>query len=209
MREIYPLAWPLDVPRVRPQDRKQRKAWKYTSPHAIGLLDKELKLFGAVGITLTRKDPDERLSAPDPSVAVYFSRHGEQDFKWQDALGITSPDPSIDEVNRAFRELAKRYHPDIRREDAERMVELNAHRDNAIRFIKQSHGEQSQYCIPCDNFSEVRWNVNAIRNTVHSFRQMERDGTSRMVERSLQSFTAALPQNIPDREATNVVKASA
>lgn len=192
MKEVYPLVWPSDVERTRPQDREERKAWKKSERQFLELLEKELKLFGAFGITITRKDPHERVSAPDPSAAVYFSRHGEEDFRWQDALGIKNPDPSLDEVNAAFRALAKKYHPDVSKDDAERMVELNAHRDNAVRYIKQTQGEQSQFCLPCDNFKEFRWNVNAIRNTIHSFRQMERDGTSRIVERSLQSF-ATLP----------------
>ena len=202
--ERNPLLWPSDVPRTRPQDREDRRAWKKTDRQFLELLAKELDLFGCFGIVVTRKDPSERISAPDPSVAVWFSRRSKDDFRWQDALGITNPDPSIEEVNRVFRELARKYHPDLRREDAERMVELNIHHDNAIRFIKQTKGEQSQFCIGCDKFTELRWNVNAVRNTIHSFRQMERDGTSRIVERAMGGFAAQLTQGVPD-----VVKAVA
>jgi hypothetical protein len=208
MRETYPLVWPVGIPRTRPQDREERRAWKKTERQFLELLEKELKIFKAFGIMVTRKDPSERISAPDPSAAVYFSRRSEKDFRWQDALGITSPDPSLDQVNQAFRELAKRYHPDLHREDAERMVELNAHRDAATRYIKQLHGEQSQYCIPCDKFEEFKWNIAAIRNTVRSFRQMERDGTSRMVECALQGFAAAIPEHA-GAGGTNVVTSAA
>jgi hypothetical protein len=204
MKETYPLQWPKDVPRTRIPDREERKIWnKKTERQALDALEKELKQFGGFGMVVTRKDPSDKMTAPDPSVAVYFSRTSEDDFAWQDALGITNPAPTLDEISRAHRELAKRYHPDVSREDAENMVLLNMYKDNAIRYVKQASGELSTFCMPCDKFVEFRQNVTAIRNTIHSFRQMERDGTPRMVERALSGFQAALP------EGKNVVATSA
>jgi hypothetical protein len=48
----------------------------------------------------------------DVGVAIYFSMPMKEDFSWQDGLGITSPAPTDDEINSAFRRLAAQYHPD-------------------------------------------------------------------------------------------------
>ena len=112
MKESYPLQWPDGVPRTRIKDRKIRKVWKKTERQSIESLDDELETFGAISAVLTRKDPDDKMSAPDPSVALYFARKCEDDLSWQDALGIDNPAPTADEVREAFNRVALRYHPD-------------------------------------------------------------------------------------------------
>lgn len=195
MKEAYPLQWPKGIDRTSLDDRQNRKLWnKLTDRQAVDKLEKELTAFGAFGIVVTRKDPADKLSRPDPSVAVYFSRREDMDFQWQEVLNITNPDPSLDDVNQAYRELAKRYHPDQNREDAENMVLLNQHRDNAVRYVKQSTGLDSTYCMAQDMFVEFKQNVTAIRNTIRSMRQMERDGSPRMVQRAMQGFRPALTE---------------
>ena len=74
MKETYPLMWPENWPRTRIQDRESRPAWKKTERQAIDALDLELKRFGVLSVTITRKDPDDFRGAPDPSIAVWFSR---------------------------------------------------------------------------------------------------------------------------------------
>lgn len=55
-----------------------------------------------------------------------------------------------------------------------------------------------QLCIPCDRFWSVRDNIRAIGLTLKAVRQMERYGTSQMVEAALAGFTA-----LPAGEAAN------
>jgi hypothetical protein len=195
MKEIYPLAWPEGWPRTPLQNRESRPAWKKTERHAVDALELELKRFGAVAPVITRRDPDDLRSAPDPSIAVWFSRRrGEEDFSWQHALGIENPAPTIEEINTAFKRLAAKYHPDNQDTgDKETYYALDAHRKNAVAYVNRFTGKSRDFCIPCDNFKESRWNINAIRMTIHSLRQMERDGTSGLLERAMKGF-AALPQ---------------
>jgi DnaJ-domain-containing protein 1 len=57
---------------------------------------------------------------------------------WWEVLGV-SPNATEDEVRRAYRALAKRYHPDHRGTgDSDRMAEINAARDDAIRWFRKA-----------------------------------------------------------------------
>lgn len=198
MKEIYPLAWPEGWPRTPLQNRESRPAWKKTERQAVDALEVELKRFGAVAPVITRRDPDDLRSAPDPSIAVWFSRRkGEEDFSWQHALGIENPAPTIEEIKEAFTRKAAPFHPD-KGGDVETWHALDKHKRNALAYVNRLSGASRDFCVPCDNFKESRWNINAIRMTIHSLRQMERDGTSGLLERAMKGF-AALPQ-----EASNV-----
>lgn len=207
MKETYPLLWPEGWPRARIQDREARPAWKKTERQSIDALEVELKRFGAVAPVITRRDPDDFRSAPDPSIAVWFSRRREEeDFSWQTALGIENPAPTIEEIEHAFKFKAAPYHPD-KGGDVETWHALDKHKRNALAYVNRLSGKSRDFCIPCDNFKEARWNINAIRMTIHSLRQMERDGTSGLLERAMKGF-AALPASVPVREVGNVVKAA-
>lgn len=189
MKETYPLKWPDGWPRTMLKDRETRTAWKKTERQAIELLEKELEHFGAVGIMLTRKDPTDIRFASDPSVAVYFARTQEEDLSWQGALGIQNPAPSIEEIETAFKLLARKYHPDNQQTgDIETYHALDKHKKNALAYVNRMSGHSPNYGIACDKYKETRWNIAAIKNTIHSLRQMERDGTSRLVERAMEGF---------------------
>lgn len=205
MKEAYPLSWPEGWPRTRIQDREARPGWKKTERQSIEALELELKRFGAVAPVITRRDPQDFRTAPDPSIAVWFSRRREEeDFSWQNALGIDNPAPTIEEIETAFKRRALPYHPD-KGGDIETWHALNKHKQNAVNYINQMSGKSRDFCIPCDNFKESRWNINAIAGTIRSLRQMERDGTSGLLERTMKGF-AALPENVPVKEVANVVK---
>jgi hypothetical protein len=207
MKESFPLVWPEGWPRTRIQDREPRPGWKKTERQSIDALELELKRFGAIAPVITRRDPQDFRTAPDPSIAVWFSRkREEEDFSWQNALGIDNPAPSIEEIEQAFKRKAAPFHPD-RGGDVETWHALDKHKKNALAYVNRLSGASRDFVIPCDNFKEARWNINAIRMTVHSLRQMERDGTSGLLERAMKGF-AALPENVPAREAANVVKAT-
>lgn len=192
MKETYPLAWPEGWPRTRLQDREERKGWKKTEKQSIEALELELRRFGAVAPVLTRKDPKDYTTASEPSVALWFSRKREEDYSWQQALGIENPSPTIAEIELAFKRVAAKYHTD-KGGDLETYLAYDKHKRNAIAYVNRMSGKSPDYVIACDKYKRSEWNVNAIRMTIHSLRQMERDGTSRLLERAMHGF-AALPQ---------------
>jgi hypothetical protein len=189
MRETYPLRWPEGWPRTPLKDREPRAAWKKTEKQAIEALEIEMKRFGVISSVLTRKDPSDIRTAADPSVCVQFSRKHEDDFSWQSALGISKPDPTLEEIDSAFRRLATQHHPD-RGGDTETFMALNRHKKAAVAFVNRLSGTSHEYAIACDKYKEMRWNILAIAHTIHSWRQMERDGASSLLERSMQGFAA-------------------
>lgn len=193
MNEKYPLIWPEGWPRTLLKDREERKVWKKTERQSIADLELELKRFGVLSATLTRQDPSDIRSAPDPSIAVYFSRRKEDDFSWQSALGITNPSPSVDEIETAFNRLARKHHPDAGG-DIEMFLALSKHKQKAVAFAKRLSGTAHDLAIACDKYEEARWNIFGISNTIYSLRQMERDGSSSLLERALSGY-AVLPEN--------------
>ena len=202
MRETYPLQWPSGQPRTPIREREFRKAWKKTERQAIEQLETELKRFKVLmsSVVLTRKDPTDILSAPDPSICVWFSRSKDDDYAWQAALEIANPAPTLDEIGAAFRRLSAKHHPDsIQRGsggDLEIFFALDRHRKNAIAFVNRTLGIGGEFAISCDKFSETRWNILAAAHTIHSFRQMERDGTSRILEQAMEGFRPALKEGV-------------
>lgn len=192
MQERYPLAWPEGWPRTRIQDREIRTSWKKTERQFFELLETELARFNVISAKLTRKDPRDISGPSDPSVAIWFSRRHVDDFFWQDALGIQDPAPTADKIESAYRRLAMQHHPD-RGGDIETFHALTIHKKNALAYINRHTGAAPEFSIACDQFKESRWNIAAIRNTVRSLRQMERDGTSKLLERTMKGF-AALPE---------------
>ena len=203
MKESHPLRWPDGIPRTPLNQRTTRPAWKKTERQAMEVLDTELRRFGVLTWVLSRKDPSDFRTAPDPSVSLEFSRKRDDDFSWQSALGISNPAPSLDEIETAFRRLAQKYHPDNQTTgDAETYLALDRHKKNAIAYVNRLSGVAHDYSIACDKFSETRWNITAIANTIRSFRQMERDGTSRILERAMQGFASQLTEGSRVEHAT-------
>lgn len=207
MIETYPLVWPEGWPRTLLKDRAERKAWKKTERQAISDLEMELKRFGMLSATLTRKDPSDFRGADDPSVAVYFSRRREDDFSWQAALGISNPSPTVDEIELAFRTLARKYHTDVPGSgDLELFLALSKHKEKAIAFARRLSGAAHDLAIACDKYKEVKWNIFAVSNTIYSLRQMERDGSSSLLERALSGY-AVLPESIGDARHVHATSA--
>jgi hypothetical protein len=193
MRESYPLQWPEGWPRTALKDREERPVWKKSESQALEILAVELKRFGVLSAQVTRKDPHDIRTAADPSVAVLFSRKRDDDFSWQGALRISNPAPSLEEIETAFRKLASQFHPDKPGGDDETFIALSKHKKNAIAYVNRLSGSAHDYVIACDKFRQANWNITAISHTIRSLRQMERDGTSRLLERALTGF-AALPE---------------
>lgn len=140
----------------------------------------------------------------DVGVAVYFSRKRKEDFSWQDALGIHSPAPTEEQVQAAYRRLAAQYHPD-RGGDVAMFQSVTRHRDNALAWINRTTTQDFDYVIACDQFKEVRLNMAAIVMTIKAIRQIERCGTSSLLERAFKGFSA-LPEHASPSVGSTVTR---
>jgi hypothetical protein len=198
-KEAFPLSWPDGWVRARPQHRRGNSNWKKTfgayRDHLVDEIErlKATTLVISTNIPLTLKGmPREGFNPPDPGVAVYFSRKAKEDFTWQDVFALGAS-PSIEDVDRRFRELSKKYHPDVRGGDVEMFRMLVRSRDAAYDYLLHRSRDEHEYVLACDLFREVRLNMHAIALTVEAMRQIERCGASSMLERAFRGFMAALP----------------
>lgn len=199
-KEAYPLSWPPDWPRVRPQDRRPMGSWKRTANQYREALATELIRMESPSAVISSNVPltlrgsmTAGVEPLDVGVAVYFSRKIKEDFSWQDALGIHDPAPTEDQIQNAFRRLAQQHHPD-RGGDVAMFQAVTKHRDNALRWVNRRTNQHFDYVIACDQFREVRLNLVAIVMTIKAIRQIERCGTSSLLERAFRGF-AALPEH--------------
>lgn len=195
-KESYPLAWPADWPRTRPQDQRPMASWKRTANQYREGLASELERMGSPSAVISSNVPlnlrgilTPGVEPRDVGVAVYFSRKIKEDFSWQDALNLHDPAPTEAQVNDAYRRLAALYHPD-QGGDVELFRAATRHRDNAIRWINRKTEQNFEYVIACDQFREIRLNMAAIVMTIKAIRQIERCGTSSLLERAFKGFTA-------------------
>lgn len=196
-KEAFPLFWPDGWPRTRPQDQKPMASWKRSANQYREALATELERMGSPSAVISSSVPLNLrgqmtavgVEPRDVGVAVYFSRKQKEDFSWQDALGIHDPAPTEQQVQDAFRRLAQLYHPD-RGGDIAMFQAAAKHRDNAIRWINRKEHQQFDYVIACDQFKEVRLNMAAIVMTIKAIRQIERCGTSSLLERAFKGFSA-------------------
>lgn len=198
-QEAYPLTWPSGWQRTRPQDRKPMSSWKGTAVKyrdALAVeLDRMKSPFSVISsnVPVNARGGLERGIEPlDVGVAVYFSRQMKEDFSWQDALNIHDPAPTTEQINEAYRKLAALHHPD-KGGDLEMFRAVTRHRDNAMRWVTRKTDARFDYVIACDLFKEVRLNMAAIVMSIKAIRQLERCGTSSMLERAFKGFEA-LPE---------------
>lgn len=195
-KEAFPLSWPEDWPRTRPQDQKAMASWKRTLNDYRDELAKELDRSKALNPIITCSIPlnlrgqltTKGVEPRDVGVAIYFSRPLKEDFRWQDALGIHSPAPDVEEINAAYRRLVAHHHPD-KGGDIEMFRALTQHRDNAMAWATRTT-RPPEHVIACDLFREVRLNMAAISFTLKALRQIDRCGTSALLERSFKGFMA-------------------
>lgn len=196
-KEAHPLHWPAGWPRTRPQDQRAMSSWKKNANHYRDSLATELERMGSPSSLISSNVPLNLRGAMTPGVeprdvgvAVYFSRKIKEDFSWQDALSITNPYPTEQEIQDAFRRLAQKYHPDVAGGDVAMFQAVTKHRDNALRFVRRTTDQNFDYVIACDQFKEVRLNMAAIVMTIRAIRQIERCGTSSLLERAFRGFSA-------------------
>lgn len=188
--EKIPLKWAEGWSRVAIADRRAMKAWK--KPFAYyreGLLDQLVKV-GANEVAISYNEGnDARL---DPGVCVYFSKPLVEDFSWQLGLGIDNPAPTLEEIDAAYRKKAMISHPD-RGGDVQIYIQLGKWRDQAKAWVTNRHRDEHEYALPCDRFTEPRWNLNALRLGIAALRRLEEYGLPGMLERTFRGFRVALP----------------
>lgn len=195
-KENYPLAWPSDYIRTRPQDRRAMTAWKRNANQYRQTIEQELTRMKSPSFLISSNVPLTQRGAMslgieplDVGVAVYFSRQIKEDFSWQDALGIHEVAPTEEQIQAAYRRLAQQHHPD-RGGDVAMFAAVTRHRDNALRWVTRKTNQSFDYVIACDQFKEVRLNMAAIVFSIRAIRQLERCGTSAMLERAFRGFGA-------------------
>lgn len=196
-KEAYPLSWPEGWPRTRPQDQRGQAAWKKPANHYRAALADELERMKSPSAVISCNVPLNLRGAMttgveprDVGVAVYFSRVVKEDFSWQDVLGIRDPIAATEsQVQEAFKRLAQIYHPD-RGGDLAMFQKVTTARDQALRWINRKTDQNLPYVIACDQFKEVRLNMAAIVLTIKAIRQIERCGTSSLLERAFKGFSA-------------------
>lgn len=195
MKDAYPLSWPDGWKRVRIQDRQGKGAWKKTLLQYKKDLEKELGRIEAKGVIITCNIQPNQMASygpepRDPSVAVYFSILPKEDYSWQDTLNVHDPNPTMEQITSAYRDLARRYHSDIPGGDVEMMKEINLAYQKAKAWITNEYAAEHQHVIACDRYKEVRLNMNAITITLRALRSIENSGASSLLERAYKGFAA-------------------
>ncbi len=192
-----PLKWPEGWSRTLIENRQPKSAWKKPLAHYRDAVIHELELMGVSAVTISRNDGD--LGRRDPGVAVWFSIKPVQDWSWQSGLQIDSPIPSLEEIDTAYKRLARKHHPDAVANgsggDIQTYHKLTDYRKKARAWVLGEDKTQHGNCIPMDRFTEARLNLAGIRAALAHFRGLERLGMPAIVERVMSTaFKAALPQ---------------
>jgi hypothetical protein len=185
------LEWPAGTPRTLIGNREPNSQWKKPTSYYEEMLTRELDRLGVVGIRITTNN-----TAQDPGVAVWISRQRAADYSWQQLLAIDSPQPTREEISKAYREKIAPYHTDRPdKGDVEMFLLLTKARDRALEWIEMSEGRTHNMVIACDRWKEARLNLNAIRLNIAALRQIERCGTSAMMEKAFAGY-AAITENV-------------
>jgi hypothetical protein len=197
--EKSPLLWPEGWERNRIQDRKSAAAWKKSFIAYRTSLSKEMERMGVTEMMISYNPaPSDRM---DCGVAVYFSKTKREDYSWQDALGLLTPAPTVDEINTAYRRRAQKVHPDGPNPDPEVFRELGRHRENALAWVRGTSKKEFEFVIACDRFNETRLNLAALRMAVAALRTLERVGASAVLERAFRGFRTALTAGSEEKHA--------
>ena len=182
------LKWPDGVERTRIKERTSAGRWRHNWKETKEALAVELTRIGATSILITRSD-NERL---DPGVSVWFSRVKE-DFSWQQGLGLDSPAPTIEEIDAAFREKARKAHPDSPGGgDPALFKQLADWRLAARAWIMGTHAHAHEYVMAIDQYNEARLNLKALQLAFFYIRRLEEVGAPSILSQTLGAFRAKL-----------------
>lgn len=182
------LRWPDGMERTRIKERKRQNAWRLTWKDYFAAVGPELEKMGATSVLITRSD-NERM---DPGVSVWWSMKKE-DFSWQQGLALETPVPTLDQIDTAYREKARKVHPDLPGGgDPELFKRLTAWREQAKAWILGKHDQAHEYVMAIDQYDEARLNLCALRLAFSYIRGLERVGAPAILTQTLGAFRAKL-----------------
>lgn len=195
--ERHPLKWPDGFGRTLIDERKDARAWKKQASVYIGQIKKELELLGAKTVVLSW-NTDAEAARRDPGVAIWFSMERKKDTSWQRTLQIDNPNPTREEVDSAFKRLSKKHHPDSvaggSGGDVKMYMKLEEAWRNAKAWVTGDEGFNLQNCLPCDLYTEPRYNMAALKLTLGHLRALQRLGNPFIVESMMErGLRTALP----------------
>jgi hypothetical protein len=177
-----PLRWPKGWPRTLIDNRESKAVWKKPFIHYRDAVVHELSLMKVSSVTITYNNQEN--ASRDPGVAVWFSIQAIQDWSWQSGLQIDSPVPSLEEIDDAYKRLARKHHPDAVANgsggDVQQYNKLSDYRKKARAWVLGEDKTQHGNCIPMDRFREARLNLAGIRAALAHFRGLERLGMPAM-----------------------------
>lgn len=189
VEEQRPLRWAKGWPHTPISERKPMKAWKKSFEYYKNALAEVLRKVGATKVVISYNEGEQ--ARRDPGVTIYFYKPLKVDFSWQVALGIDNPAPTLNEIDEAFRHKAMQHHPDrlgdkATAEDIEIFKNLGRHKEQAKAWVMGTHESDRPYSLPCDRFTEPRWNLNALRLGIASIRRLDEYGLPGLLERVAQ-----------------------
>lgn len=204
VNEQSPVKWAEGWDRTPIGERKDVKAWKKPFAYYREALVQQLARLGANEVLISFNTGDD--ARRDPGVTVYFSKPMKEDYSWQMGLGIDNPAPTLAEIDDAYRKKVMVHHPD-RGGDVEIFKRLGKYRVAARAWVQNKARSDHEYALPCDRFSEPRWNLNALRLGIAALRRLEEYGLPGMLERTFRGFRVALPAHASGEEDTSGIKA--
>ncbi len=194
----YPLAWPSDWPRTSVKDQRSNQQWRKALGYYREDVVSELKKLKAPRFVLSTNATvlgngslveSSLRTVRDVGVAVYFERPYVEDFKWMTTLMLTGV-PTEAAIDDAFKRLALPHHPD-RGGDAKLFGVYSEARELGKKWARRTE-QPPNLVIACDTFNDVRLNLAAIALSLRAIRQLERCGTSQLLERTFQSMVTLL-----------------
>lgn len=202
MSEQSPLKWADGQERTLIDRRKPKNGWKKTFRQYTERLTKQLQILGMAEATISfNQAPMDR---QDPGVALYFSAPQKEDYSWQASLGIDSPMPTEQQIDKAFKAKAMKHHPDSvsggSGGDPKLYYQLDAHRKKALAWVRGTYKTDQEYVIACDRCTEPRWNLEAIRRILLAVAVMDEYGNPGTLERTFRGFRVALPAHASSEE---------
>lgn len=193
IKDETPLRWPYGQERTLIDRRASRNAWKKSFRQYEERLTLQLQKLGIQEALVSyNPSPSDRR---DPGVALYFAKPEKEDYSWQAALGIDSPNPTEQEINDAFKLKAKKHHPDMvaggSGGDVKLYQMLDDHKRRALAWVRGTVAHD--FCIAVDRCTEARWNLEAIRRILMATAVMDEYGNPGTLDRTFRGFKVALP----------------